>query len=119
MGELFDFDCVVELLMGDVGVTRELLKSYLSQTVEQMELLNKLLSDIDFESKRDDVRRKAHLIKGSSLNVSAKDLASTMLEIEKGATVLTQEELVQLYEVAKNKFAILKEEISKSLDGQL
>lgn len=113
MSEVFDFNSVIELLMGDEMVARELLKSYLLQTEEQMELLGNLLNGKDFDGNRDEVRRKAHLIKGSSLNVSAKDLASTMLEMEKGANTLSYEEISQLYEVARNKFACLKKEIAK------
>ncbi len=115
MSDVFDFNSVVQLLMGDEEVARELLKSYLSQTEEQMKLLNELLTDVDFEKKRDDVRRKSHLIKGSSLNVSAKQLGVTMLEMEKGANTLPLEDLLKLYEIAKSEFATLKEEISKVL----
>ncbi|MGP1437956.1 MAG: Hpt domain-containing protein [Treponema sp.] len=114
MSEIFDFNSVVELLMGDEVSARELLKSYLLQTEEQMKLLQDLLNDNDFANKRDEVRRKAHLIKGSSLNVSAKNLASTMLEMEKGALELSQDELLKLYSVGVDKFAILKNEINKS-----
>ena len=113
MSEIFDFNSVVELLMGDEENAKELLKSYLSQTEEQMTLLQKLLTEEDFDSKRDEIRRKAHLIKGSSLNVSAKDLAKTMLEMEKGANELSYSKLSQLYEVAISKFANLKDEIAK------
>ena len=113
MSEIFDFHSVVELLMGDEEVARELLKSYLLQTEEQMALLKELLLSEDFDNKRDEVRRKAHLIKGSSLNVSAKDLASTMLEMEKGFSTLSHKALSQLHEVATNKFTNLKKEISK------
>lgn len=115
MSEIFNFDSVVELLMGDEGVAKELLKSYLSQTEEQMKLLYKILISADFNNNRDEVRRKAHLIKGSSLNVSAKDIGSTMLEMEKSANTLSREELLALYEVAQNKFEVLREEIFKFL----
>ncbi|MGP1520175.1 MAG: Hpt domain-containing protein [Treponema sp.] len=113
MSEIFDFTTVVELLMGDEENAKELLKSYLSQTEEQIKLLQKLLDEKDFDSKREEVRRKAHLIKGSSLNVSAKDLADTMLKMEKGAATLSYEELSQLFEIAQRKFIILKQEINK------
>ncbi|MGP1415525.1 MAG: Hpt domain-containing protein [Treponema sp.] len=113
MSEIFDFTTVVELLMGDEENAKELLKSYLSQTEEQIKLLQKLLDEKDFDSKREEVRRKAHLIKGSSLNVSAKDLTDTMLKMEKGATTLSYEELSQLFEIAQRKFIILKQEINK------
>lgn len=113
MSEIFDFNSVVQLLMGDEENAKELLKSYLLQTEEQMSLLQELLGDSDFDKKRDDVRRKAHLIKGSSLNVSANDFASTMLEMEKGANTLTHGELLQLYKTGTDKFEMLKKEISK------
>ncbi|MGP1440041.1 MAG: Hpt domain-containing protein [Treponema sp.] len=113
MSEIFDFTTVVELLMGDEENAKELLKSYLSQTEEQIKLLQKLLDEKDFDSKREEVRRKSHLIKGSSLNVSAKDLTDTMLKMEKGATTLSYEELSQLFEIAQRKFIILKQEINK------
>lgn len=113
MSEIFDFTTVVELLMGDEENAKELLKSYLSQTEEQIKLLQKLLDEKDFDSKREEVRRKSHLIKGSSLNVSAKDLTDTMLKMEKGAATLSYEELSQLFEIAQRKFIILKQEINK------
>ena len=113
MSEIFNFSSVVELLMGDEENAKELLKNYLLQTEEQMELLKNLLLEANFESNRDEVRRKAHLIKGSSLNVSAKALADTMLQMEKGANTLKLEELSQLYEVATKRFEELKKEIGK------
>lgn len=112
MSEIFNFSSVVELLMGDEENAKELLKNYLLQTEEQMSLLQKLLNNSDFDSKRDEVRRKAHLIKGSSLNISAKELGSVMLEMEKGAATLSQEELLQLYEIATNRFLAVKIEIN-------
>ena len=39
MQAVLKFEAVVELLMGDEEVAKELLKSYLLQTEEQMELL--------------------------------------------------------------------------------
>lgn len=113
MSEIFNFSSVVELLMGDEENAKELLKNYLLQTEEQMSLLQSLLNNSDFDSQRDEIRRKSHLIKGSSLNISAKEFASTMLEMEKGATVLSQKELLQLYKIAINKFMAVKTEINK------
>jgi len=113
MQDVLKFEAVVELLMGDEESAKELLKSYLAQTEEHFTILSSLLNEGAFETKREEIRHEAHLLKGSSLNVSANDFANVMLEMEKGSKVLNQQELLKLYLIANEKLSILKQEIKK------
>ena len=83
------------------------------QTDKHLPLLQALLNDADFENKREEIKSKAHLLKGSSLNVSAKDFAQVLLDMEKTALTEKKEDLLKLYSLICDKWKTLKEEIEK------
>ncbi len=115
MEEVFNFNVVKDLLMGDEESAKDLLKNYIKQTEKNIVLLSSLFSDALFEEKREELKSKAHLLKGSSLNISGKDFAQVMLQIEKGALSLPRNEIEELYALGIDKWNVLKNEIEKVL----
>lgn len=116
MEEIFNFNFLLNLLMNDEEATKELLKSYLAQTKQHIASLESIIKDASsFEEKREAIRKEAHLLKGSSLNVSAKDFASIMLELEKSSHSISQEDATKLFSLAVEKWKTLQKEIEKTL----
>lgn len=113
MEEIFNFNSICELLMGDEEAAKDLLKNYVKQTEGHLVLLASLFNDELFEEKRDELKSKAHLLKGSSLNISGKDFATTMLQMERGALSLSKAELQKIYALGIEKWNVLKTEIEK------
>lgn len=115
MEEIFNFNSVVELLMGDKVAAKDILQGFILQTDKHLPLLKALLNDEDFENNREEIKSKAHLLKGSSLNVSAKNFSQVLLEMEKTAVSATREDLLKLYSLICEKWKTLKEEIMKEI----
>ena len=116
MEEIFNFDVLKNFLMGDAEAAKDILQGYLLQCEKHLPALEMLLQDASFDEKREEIRRKAHLLKGSSLNVSAKDFSSAMLSIEKTALNGTQEELLELYKQGLAKWNILKVKVQEAIE---
>jgi len=55
----------------------------------------------------------AHLIKGSSLNITAERLAAAALAIESGAGSMSQDELLSALDTMKREYARLSEQLKK------
>ena len=115
MEEIFDFDVLKQFLMGDETAAKDILQGYILQCEKHLPALEILLKDASFDAKREEIRRKAHLLKGSSLNVSAKDFAQTMLSIEKTALEGSRDELLELYNQGMNKWNVLKEKVEEAI----
>ncbi len=116
--KIFDFTSLLDLLMNDTDAVKTLLKDYKTQTEEHLHTLKehiRRLADGEDAALREAVKKDAHLIKGSSLNITAEALGSTMLEMEKGAKDKTKEELLQLSEKAAEDFKNLCSEIAAVL----
>lgn len=113
MEEIFNFDVLRDFLMGDEEAAKDILQGYVLQCEKHLPALKDLLKDVSFDAKREEVRSKAHLLKGSSLNVSAKDFAASMLSIEKAALEGSQEELLELYEQGLAKWNVLKTKVEE------
>lgn len=113
MEEIFDFNVLKDFLMGDEMAAKDILQGYLLQCEKHLPALEALLSDASFDAKREEIRSKAHLLKGSSLNVSAKDFAQSMLSIEKAALEGTQEELLAFYKQGLDKWNVLKVKVKE------
>ena len=111
MEEIFNFKSVVELLMGDEEAAKDILQGFILQTDKHLGTLGTLLKSEDFENKREEIKSKAHLLKGSSLNISAKDFAQPLLEMERGSGSESREELIKLYSLICEKWKTLKKEI--------
>jgi len=116
MEEVFNFESLLNLLMNDKEATKELLRNYLMQTTKHIATLETLIKGTSFEEEREVIRKESHLLKGSSLNVSAKDFASTMLELEKSSHSISQEDAIKLHSLALEKWKVLQKEIEKALN---
>ncbi len=103
--ETFSSAELCEIMMGDVEGARALVGEYLAQTEEHLGILAEDIRSGSLEA----ASRTAHLIKGSSLNVTAKRLAAAALEIEKGSGSLSAEELKKALERTMAEFARLKD----------
>jgi len=75
---IFDPDALVDLLMGDLDSARLLVTEYCEQTAEHIRFLEEDIARGDREA----IRQTAHLIKGSSLNITARELAETARVLE-------------------------------------
>jgi signal transduction histidine kinase/CheY-like chemotaxis protein/HPt (histidine-containing phosphotransfer) domain-containing protein len=94
-----------EIMMGDVAGAKDLIGEYLAQTEEHLGILAEDIHSGSLEA----ASRTAHLIKGSSLNVTAKRLATAALAIEKGAATLSEGELKKALERTMAEFARLRD----------
>ncbi|MGE0084108.1 MAG: ATP-binding protein [Desulfococcaceae bacterium] len=78
---IFDRDDLLERLEGDEQFLKELTGIYLEDMVKQIRNLQQSIAEKDAES----AGKKAHLIKGSSANISAYAMRDTALRIEQTA----------------------------------
>ena len=102
--QVFDSTLFSEIMMGDIDSAKLLIGEYLEQTKSHISLLEE---DINANS-ADATRKSAHLIKGSSLNVTAHRLAEAALSIEKGADNSSNEELKKALADLKIEFSRLE-----------
>ena len=106
---VFDRDEFFDIMMGDVESGRILLDEFLQQTSDHLELLGEDIEAGDVEN----TKKTAHLIKGSSLNVTATRLAEAALALEKGADAMTADALKAAFAAVKTEFAALAEAIAR------
>jgi signal transduction histidine kinase/CheY-like chemotaxis protein len=102
--ETFSSADLSEIMMGDVDGAKALVGEYLSQTEEHLGILAEDIASGALEA----ASKTAHLIKGSSLNVTARRLAEAALTIEKGATTLGKEALEEALTEARSELGRLK-----------
>ncbi len=74
-----DMEGIREIAEGDIEFERELIESFLSDSEEQIRQLDHAL----FEQNAEEVRLRAHTLKGSSANVGAKRLKELAYRMEK------------------------------------
>jgi PAS domain S-box-containing protein len=79
---VFDRRGLLDRLMGDEQLVRDVLKIFLEDIPQQMKALEEYLKTGDAKS----VQRQAHTIKGASANVCAEALRAVALEMEKAGT---------------------------------
>jgi CheY-like chemotaxis protein len=102
--ETFSSADLSEIMMGDVDGAKTLIGEYLAQTEEHLGILAEDIASGALEA----ASKTAHLIKGSSLNVTARRLAEAALTIEKGATTLGKEALEEALTEARSELGRLK-----------
>ena len=85
----FDADEFSEIMMGDIEAAKFLMGEFLEQTKAHLEVLREDIAT----GQKEAASKTGHLIKGSSLNVTAHRLAAAALIVEKGATTLGDAEL--------------------------
>jgi len=101
---IFDADGFFEIMMGDVDSGKVLLSEYLAQTESHMGILEE-----DIRAKTpENAKKTAHLIKGSSLNITAQRFAEAAYKIEAGALEATDSQMAALYASLQKEFGILK-----------
>ena len=117
--KIFDFTSLLDLLMNDKEAAKTILQEYKAQAETHFciikDTVSRLCGGEEDAALRETLQKEAHLIKGSSLNISAEVLGNTMLEMEKGAKDKTEEELLQLSEKAAEDFKNLCTEIAAVL----
>ena len=102
--DIFDATGFLDLLMGDTESARTLAAEFIAQTASHIECL---AEDIDAGT-MESVNETAHLIKGSSLNITAQRMADAALNIEKEATRNKTENLSAMLHRLRQEFDRLK-----------
>jgi HPt (histidine-containing phosphotransfer) domain-containing protein len=105
----FDGDLYRDMLMGDIDSACELAAEYLGQTEVHLGLLEEDIRALNREA----IRQAAHLIKGSSLNMTARRCADAAFAIEQGADAADGAKLVVMFKRLTAEFARLKEILLK------
>jgi signal transduction histidine kinase/CheY-like chemotaxis protein len=101
---IFDSAGFFEIMMGDVDSGKILVGEFLDQTEMHMGLLNE---DIE-KGETDNAKKTAHMIKGSSLNMTAQRLANAARKIELSGESVSPAQLKDLLADLKNEFLLLK-----------
>jgi len=104
MEMVFDEEALLDRLMGDRDLAREVLHAFLVDLPRQMEVLRGALGRSDAEA----VRQQAHTLKGASANIGASILndISLRMEIEAniGADLEKMTQLLKELETACGEF---------------
>jgi signal transduction histidine kinase/DNA-binding response OmpR family regulator/HPt (histidine-containing phosphotransfer) domain-containing protein len=94
-----------EIMMGDIEAAKYLMGEFLEQTKAHMGILGEDIAG----GRKEEASKTAHLIKGSSLNVTAHRLAAAALIIEKGAQTLPEAELLAAHDRMKCELELLEQ----------
>ncbi|MCD1653870.1 response regulator [Treponema zuelzerae] len=103
--ETFNRDLFFDIVGGDMETGEILLREYLSQTEMHLKIMQEDLAALA----RDPLRKTAHLIKGSSLNITAQKLAAAAQTVELGAETLSPDQLKTAVDKMTAEFSSLKE----------
>lgn len=98
-----------EIMMGDMESGKLLISEYLEQTETHLGLLEEDITKQEI----DNAKKTAHLIKGSSLNVTALKFAEAAFRIEKADETVPHSEFLVLFDTLQNEFKQLREYLSK------
>jgi HPt (histidine-containing phosphotransfer) domain-containing protein len=97
-------DIVLECLGVDEETLRMLIDTFFESTTKDIETLSAFVNLSDFEN----IRLKAHEIKGASSSMRFDYLAKLLKSIEIAATSTKKEEVVTLYQRIKDEFQRVK-----------
>jgi len=86
---VLDFPLLLEIVMNDIDSARSLISEFLDQTRKHIVCLERAITDGELQT----VHQMAHLIKGSALNVTARQLATSALFLEQNAKTATPDDL--------------------------
>ncbi|TAH45943.1 MAG: response regulator, partial [Treponema sp.] len=101
--EVFDPFFFSDIMMGDLESAKALIGEYLEQTESHLAILAEDLASGNSNA----ASQTAHLIKGSSLNITAKRLADAAEKIEHAGSVLTNEQKHRLLAEVHTEFGRL------------
>ncbi len=108
---VFDKKAMMERLMGDEEMTKNILKVFLQDIPEQIKTLWNYLEKGDITSSE----RQAHSIKGASANIGGEALRTVAFKMEMAAKVGDLAELKRLMPYLEAQFKRLKEAIEKKI----
>lgn len=112
---VFDRDLFFDIMGGDMETGRVLLREYIAQTESHLKiLLQEITTPLSPETK-EVIHQTGHLIKGSSLNITAKKLANVAFQVETGAKTLSKDKLVEYITTMQREFNTLVEQLHKEL----
>ncbi len=106
---VFNYDELLDIMGGDADATRTLVGEYLDQTTSHVAILEEDIGKGDAVS----AARTAHLIKGSSLNVTAGKLAQAARNVEIAAAESEAPRLLSSLEDLKREYARLSDALSR------
>ncbi len=109
---VFMYEELLELVMNDTEIAHELLKEFKVQTNKHMELLADYVAQLNTKTDlREQIKKTAHLLKGSALNIRAPHFAECMRVIEHNALDLSVEEVNDFFKRAEDARSALYQEI--------
>lgn len=106
---IFAWESLLDIMGGDADAIKSLIREYLDQTTAHVAILEEDIGRNDFIS----AGRTAHLIKGSSLNVSAKKLAEAAQHVEVSANGQDAAGLLSSLEGLKREYARLTDTLTR------
>lgn len=114
--EIFAYNELLDLVMGDVDIAQSLLHEFKTQTDEHLRILGTYISEIpQTPAIRRDIKKTAHLLKGSALNIRANTFGMLLQTIETNAETAEQASLQQTYTHAQaacqKLYAVISQEV--------
>lgn len=106
---IFDPILFMDIMMNDAETAHVLIKEYLEQTEAHIGILHQDIKSNNFEA----ASKTAHLLKGSSLNITAEKLAASASTIEHAEKNLSQEEYLILFAQFEQNFILLKQKLEQ------
>ncbi len=106
---VFDQDELLDIMGGDAAATKTLIREYLDQTTAHVAILEEDIGKGDVAS----AARTAHLIKGSSLNVTAGKLAQAARNVETAAAEESAPRMLSSLEDLKREYARLSDALAR------
>lgn len=113
--DVFDQYLFFEIMGGDMQTGKVLLHEYIAQTKAHLEILSKEITKKLTDENREVIIQTGHLIKGSSLNITAKKLANVAYQVEKGGATLEKETLTKYILKMTEEFNTLVELLNKDI----
>jgi len=106
---VFDWNGVLERLMGDEELAREVLKTFLEDIPRKLDAIKEHLE----KGNPEEVQRQAHTIKGASANICGKDLSAVAFDVEILGKAGKLDLVRARMEEMERQFQRLKQEIMK------
>ncbi len=103
--EIFDREGIMERVLGDEELAKELINSFLEDTPAQLKNLKAMIEAGDVS----DVERLAHSIKGASANLGGEVLRSAAYGVEKAAKAGNLDSARELMPELERQFGLLRE----------
>ncbi|MCP3676737.1 MAG: response regulator, partial [Deltaproteobacteria bacterium] len=107
--ECFNMTILIDRMMGDEEMAREILDGYMEDMPNQISSLKEALDESDSSL----VQRLAHTIKGASANVGATALQEAALQVERSVKESDLENSALLIPKMDEQFEMLKEAIAR------